>query len=98
VNAIPLGGASATTGVDNSHYKGYEQAVFEFAQLRQIQQAREQAFGVPAQRTEKKGGRFAGQWVKRPKVPKEPVDPRKYFCEVCNVTCAGPQSFQVRKR
>lgn len=56
----------------------------------QVQKAKEQLFGVPAPRKP-----FVGQWQKKRKPTKDPVDPRKYFCEVCNVTCGGPDSFEA---
>jgi hypothetical protein len=85
--------ATFPTASADPHYKGYEQAVIEHAKMLQIQQAKEKIFGVPAKRKP-----FVGQWQKRPKgPPKEPVDPRKYFCEVCNVACAGEESFQQHK-
>lgn len=79
------------SGASNDpHYKGYEQAVIEHAKLMQVQQAKQQLFGVPAPRKP-----FVGQWQKKRKLPKDPVDPRKYFCDTCNVTCGGPDSFEA---
>lgn len=80
--------ATFPSATADPHYKGYEQAVIEHAKMLQVQQAKEQLFGVPQRKP------FVGQWPKKKGPPKEPVDPRKYFCELCNVTCAGPESFQ----
>lgn len=82
--------ATFSSASSDPHYKGYEQAVIEHAKLMQVQQAKEQLFGVPAPRKP-----FVGQWQKKRKIPKEPVDPRKYFCDVCNVTCGGPDAFET---
>jgi hypothetical protein len=48
------------------------------------------------------GKRFFGKnnmqgisgFQKRKGPPKPPVDPKKYYCETCNVSCANPQAFQ----
>lgn len=80
--------ATFPSASNDPHYKGYEAAVIEHAKLLQVQQAKEKLFGVPSRKP------FVGQWKKKGP-PKEPVDPRKYFCELCVVTCAGDESYQT---
>lgn len=34
-----------------------------------------------------------GSFQKRKGPPKPPVDPEKYYCDICNISCANPQAF-----
>lgn len=82
--------AAFSGGADPNMTAAYQAAIIEQARLMQVQQAKEQLFGVPQRKP------FVGEWKKK-KPPKEPVDPRKYFCETCNVACGGPESFETHK-
>ncbi|KAI6228979.1 DZF domain-containing protein [Aphelenchoides fujianensis] len=89
----------AMAAVETPAYGAYDQSMMQ-QQVRFPQPARPFGFQQPRMPQPKRSfhpfpnNRPPAGFQKRKPPPKPPVDPAKFFCEICSITCGSAQAFQ----
>ncbi|XP_037080189.1 zinc finger RNA-binding protein-like [Pollicipes pollicipes] len=88
----PNQAAAAAAATANKNYSGYDAALYNAATLYVQQQAHTAPKGAATWKAARPG--VGGAIGQKPKLKQPPKPQQLHYCDVCKISCAGPQTYR----